>query len=194
MSNRSSAPQRRSREQKHNDRRYSLFDTNFRHQCVHTVLKQIHTSFSHSRNVAFFAPTENDFLPPDWDSPRPVTLPAIKIFIICFSIISPLSLDNIQARWKPELSHRSPHTPFIVCGTHADLRDDINTIQRMESKGERPISQEQGQQLAQQLGAAAYCETTIRDPQTYDSVISKAVQVVNSPKGSSSQSNRCSLM
>lgn len=33
-----------------------------------------------------------------------------------------------------------PNTPFVLCGTKIDLRDDPATVAKLEAEGEKPIS------------------------------------------------------
>ena len=65
------------------------------------------------------------------------------VFLLCFSIISPASFENVSAKWYPEVSHHCPNTPIILVGTKLDLREDRETIERLREKGLAPISFEQ---------------------------------------------------
>ena len=65
------------------------------------------------------------------------------VILLCFSIISPASFENVSAKWYPEVSHHCPNTPIILVGTKLDLREDRETIERLREKGLAPISFEQ---------------------------------------------------
>ena len=65
------------------------------------------------------------------------------MFLLCFSIISPASFENVSAKWYPEVSHHCPNTPIILVGTKLDLREDKDTIDRLREKGLAPITFEQ---------------------------------------------------
>lgn len=53
----------------------------------------------------------------DYDEIRPRAYPGTHVLLICFSIVSPASFENILARWYPEVSHYLPMTPVILVGT-----------------------------------------------------------------------------
>lgn len=41
----------------------------------------------------------------DYDRLRPLSYPQTDVFLICFSIISPHSFDNVKSKWWPEIQH-----------------------------------------------------------------------------------------
>ena len=55
---------------------------------------------------------------------RPLSYPQTDVFLICFSVTSPASFENVRAKWYPEVSHHCPNTPIILVGTKLDLRED----------------------------------------------------------------------
>lgn len=61
-------------------------------------------------------------------------------------------------QWYPELQVYAPTTPFVLLATKIDLRDDPDTIKHLQAQGTSPITYEQGQALAKDVGAAIYCE------------------------------------
>ena len=60
---------------------------------------------------------------PDYDRLRPLSYPATGVFLVCFSISSPASLENVESRWLPEIKRHAPDVPVILVGTKLDLRD-----------------------------------------------------------------------
>tara|TARA_Y100000996_G_C22475291_1_gene623838 strand:- start:244 stop:843 length:600 start_codon:yes stop_codon:yes gene_type:complete len=60
----------------------------------------------------------------DFDRLRCLSYPETDVFLICFSLISPTSLENIFHKWIPELNFHNPNTPFILVGTKQDLLND----------------------------------------------------------------------
>jgi small GTP-binding protein len=47
-----------------------------------------------------------------------------NVFIICFSIVNPRALGNIQNKWVPEVQQHCPGILMILVGTKLDLRED----------------------------------------------------------------------
>ena len=39
----------------------------------------------------------------DYDRLRPLSYPQTDVFLICFSVISPASFENVRAKWWPEV-------------------------------------------------------------------------------------------
>ena len=46
------------------------------------------------------------------------------VILICFSVTSYASFQNVQDRWIPEVTHHCPDTPIILVGTKSDLREE----------------------------------------------------------------------
>ena len=67
----------------------------------------------------------------DYDRLRPLSYPQTDVFLVCFSLISPSSFENIKTKWIPEISHHCPNVPFLLVGTKLDLRDDPETIAKL---------------------------------------------------------------
>jgi hypothetical protein len=49
-------------------------------------------------------------------------------------------------------------TFFGKAGNKIDLREDLETINKLKDRGQSPITTEQGRQLAKEIGAVAYVE------------------------------------
>ena len=91
----------------------------------------------------------------------PPGFPAIAqtdVFLICFSIISPASFENVRAKWYPEVSHHCPNTPVVLVGTKLDLRDDQDTNDLLAKKNLQPLTYAQGLQMAKEINAVKYLE------------------------------------
>jgi len=67
---------------------------------------------------------------------------------------------NIARKWVPEIRLHCPDVPIILVGTKNDLRDDPETIQMLLDRNMAPISTQQGNALAAEIGAAGYFETS----------------------------------
>ncbi|XP_073345566.1 ras-related C3 botulinum toxin substrate 3b isoform X2 [Pagrus major] len=90
----------------------------------------------------------------DYDRLRPLSYPQTDVFLICFSLVSPASFENVRAKWYPEVRHHCPNTPIILVGTKLDLRDDKDTIERLRDKKLSPITYPQGLAMAREIGEA----------------------------------------
>uniref|UniRef100_A0AAY5JZ29 small monomeric GTPase n=1 Tax=Esox lucius TaxID=8010 RepID=A0AAY5JZ29_ESOLU len=87
----------------------------------------------------------------DYDRLRPLSYPQTDVFLICFSLVSPASFENVRAKWYPEVRHHCPSTPIILVGTKLDLRDEKETIEKLKEKKLAPITYPQGLALAKEI-------------------------------------------
>merc|ERR1711997_805365 len=60
----------------------------------------------------------------DYDRMRSMVYPNTDVFLVCFSVARPDSLQNVKIKWLPELQQNpiSKDVPFILVGTQIDLR------------------------------------------------------------------------
>jgi len=42
------------------------------------------------------------------------------VFLLCYSVASPSSFDNIKNKWFPEIKHHAPGVPFILVRPPSD--------------------------------------------------------------------------
>ncbi|CCG84469.1 protein of unknown function [Taphrina deformans PYCC 5710] len=92
----------------------------------------------------------------DYDRLRPLSYPQTDVFLICFSLISPPSFDNVLSKWFPEVAHHAPNIPIILVGTKLDMRDDPAVIERLRHKKMLPISYNQGIAMSKDIRAVRY--------------------------------------
>jgi cell division control protein 42 len=116
----------------------------------------------------------------DYDRLRP-SYPEIGVFLICFSVISPTSFENIREKWIPEVHHHCPNVPRIIVGTQIDLRDDPAVLERLSQQKNRPIIPEQGEKLARELGVDKYVECSARTQKGLKNVFDEAIVAALEP-------------
>lgn len=111
----------------------------------------------------------------DYDRLRPLSYPGTDIFLVCFSVTSPPSFENVRETWVPELSHYCPNTPFILVGTKCDLRDDLRLLEALRKTKQKPVTTEEGRKLARKLGALGYVECSALTTEGVKNVFDEAV-------------------
>ncbi len=70
--------------------------------------------------------------PEEYERMRPLSYPETDVFLLCFSVVSMVSFENILRKWKPEVSHHCPKAQVVLVGTKKDLREDTNLEKRKE--------------------------------------------------------------
>ncbi|KAI9446869.1 P-loop containing nucleoside triphosphate hydrolase protein [Lactarius indigo] len=89
----------------------------------------------------------------EYDRLRPLSYPESHVILIVFSVDFPVSLANVQDKWYPEVAHFCEGTPLILVATKTDLRRDDNTRRMLGAQGQKPVTPEQGAEVAQEIGA-----------------------------------------
>ncbi len=107
---------------------------------------------------------------------RALSYPETDVFLLCFSVISPSSFDNIKTKWHPEVSHHCPEAKIILVGTKIDLRDDKETLESL--KGEKLPTPEMGTKLAEQINAKMYLECSALTQEGLKRVFEEAIRSV----------------
>lgn len=130
----------------------------------------------------------------DYDRLRPLSYPQTDIFLICFSVVSPASHENVRGKWFPEVKHHCPTTPVILVGTKTDLRDDPDTLTKLKDKRLSAISEVQGQSLAKEIGAVKYLECSALTQKGLKYVFDETIRAVLYPPPKKSAKKKCSLL
>lgn len=94
----------------------------------------------------------------DYDRLRPLSYPQTDVFLVCFSVTSPASFENVREKWFPEVHHHCPGVPCLIVGTQTDLRDDNSVREKLGKQKMTPVRKEDGEKMARELGAVKYVE------------------------------------
>lgn len=65
-------------------------------------------------------------------------------------------------QWISEVLHFCSNLPIILVGCKKDLRNDPRTIEELRKTSQRPVSTQEGQAVAQKIGARRYIECSAR--------------------------------
>uniref|UniRef100_A0A8B9L4A2 Uncharacterized protein n=1 Tax=Astyanax mexicanus TaxID=7994 RepID=A0A8B9L4A2_ASTMX len=98
----------------------------------------------------------------DYDRLRPLSYPDTDVILMCFSIDSPDSLENIPEKWTPEVKHFCPNVPIILVGNKKDLRNDEHTRRELAKMKQEPVKPEEGRDMANRIYAFGYMECSAK--------------------------------
>lgn len=98
----------------------------------------------------------------DYDHLRSLVYPDSHVVLICFAIDSPDSFDKVQTKWDSEVKHFCPSRPALLVGCKKDLRNDPSTREKLNRISQRPVTPEEGENVAQEIGAKQYLECSAR--------------------------------
>ncbi|KAL8894305.1 MAG: hypothetical protein Q9192_004435 [Flavoplaca navasiana] len=127
----------------------------------------------------------------EYDRLRPLSYPETDLIFVCFAIDCPNSLENVMDKWYPEVLHFCPTTPLILVGLKSDLRTKRVCIDLLKTQGLTPVTPEQGQRVARQMGAV-YVECSSKELKGVDDVFELAVNTAVGQEIASKQQQRTS--
>lgn len=116
----------------------------------------------------------------DYDRLRPLSYPNTDVFLICFSVASRSSLDNVKDKWLPEIRAHCPNAPLVLVGTKSDMRDPPPGSKDAEWKKKRNlvcVTQADALAMAQSIGAVGYCECSAKAGTNVSDVFDTATRV-----------------
>lgn len=109
----------------------------------------------------------------DYDRLRPLSYANSNVFVVCFSIGSRTSFENVRDKWAPELRKHAPQTPILLVGTQSDRRCAGNQSNL--------ISESDALSLAKSIKASGYIECSAKSRNGVKAVFSEAVLVALDP-------------
>jgi small GTP-binding protein len=92
----------------------------------------------------------------EFDRLRRLSYVNTDIALICFNVDDPQSLTNVIEKWMPEIRHFCPRSAVILVACKIDLREDPETILRLNQRGEKPIK------TASKIHADVYIECSAK--------------------------------
>ncbi|ELP94577.1 Rho GTPase, putative [Entamoeba invadens IP1] len=134
----------------------------------------------------------------EYDQLRALSYPQTDIFLICFSVVSPPSFDNVSTKWQPEVAHNCPNTPYILVGTKVDMREDNDQLKRLKEKNTTPITTKQGAAKAKEISAVKYIECSALTQKNlrlvFDEAFKVAISFKTNNQSNTQQKATCSLL
>ena len=129
---------------------------------------------------------------------RALSYPETDVFLLCFSVVSPSSFENIKSKWHPEILHHCPEATTMLVGTKIDLREDKETLETL--KGEKLPTHESGEALAKEISAKMYLECSALTQEGLKRVFEEAIRSVIGPRDEvtavkpNRKKNKCTLL
>ncbi|KAH3761200.1 rac gtpase [Pelomyxa schiedti] len=136
----------------------------------------------------------------EYDRLRPLSYPMTDVYLVCYSVLAPSSLENVETKWCPEIRHHSPEVPFVLVGLKKDARADKATLSLLAKRNIIPLSYEEGQAAAKRLGAAKFIECSAMTQEGLHEVFNSAIRTFIESHGGCSlkskkkRNHRCSIL
>ena len=118
----------------------------------------------------------------DYDRLRPLSYPDTDVILMCFSVDSRDSLENIQAKWVPEIHHFCPNVPYLLIATKKDFRNDPATKQALAREKQSIIKPDEGRLMSEKVGAYGYLECSAKTREGVREVFTMATRAALAKK------------
>jgi small GTP-binding protein len=118
----------------------------------------------------------------DLENIRVLSYTNTDVFLVCFSLVDPTSLANIQTKWLPELKKYVKEPSVILVGTKKDLRSDDATLMRLQQDGQKPVQTAEGRAKSTEIKAVGYYETSAMQQDGVKQVFDGALTAAMKPK------------
>jgi len=111
----------------------------------------------------------------DYDRLRPLSYPGSDVVLVCYSTVNEGSYEAITEKWFEELERYIKDVPIVLVGTKVDMREE--GIPDLDEEVCTPISAEQGEELAQEIGAKAFIETSSKTRHNLLELFDQAIEI-----------------
>jgi len=129
----------------------------------------------------------------DYDRLRPLSYPQTDVFLVCFSVISQASFENVKTKWVPEIQHHAPGVPILLVGTKSDLRNDENTKNQLKQRQTAMVTVMNATNMAKEVGAVKYLECSALTQEGLKQVFDDAIRAATT-KPKKKKGNKCMIL
>ncbi|CAH0406019.1 unnamed protein product [Chilo suppressalis] len=102
----------------------------------------------------------------DYERLRPLSYNQTGCFLVCYSVGSRSSFENVIHKWYPELNHFSSSVPIVLVATKTDLR----------ATGKAVVTTQEGKKLKKKIRAARLVECSALERVHMNEVFEEAVR------------------
>ncbi|EEP75673.1 protein rho3 [Uncinocarpus reesii 1704] len=96
----------------------------------------------------------------EFDRLRALSYDDTQVIMLCFSVDSPNSLENVQSKWVSEIAENCPLAKIVLVALKCDLREEVDEKDNAEETGDSQalVTYSQGLEVAKRIGALRYLE------------------------------------
>ncbi|ETS65109.1 rho3 gtp binding protein [Moesziomyces aphidis] len=92
----------------------------------------------------------------EFDKLRTLSYADTHVVVLCFAADNPVSLENVETRWVPEIRDHCPGVKIILVALKCDLRSGG------EGEKRRMLSYQDGVRVAKRIHASRYLECSAK--------------------------------
>ncbi|GAO18852.1 uncharacterized protein UV8b_01787 [Ustilaginoidea virens] len=143
----------------------------------------------------------------EFDRLRSLSYDDTDLIMLCYSVDSKDSLENVESKWVGEIADNCPGVKLVLVALKCDLREGNNDDDGEDGAGatlppevaaiERPsgplIEYDKGLEVAKRIGASRYLECSAMKNRGVNEAFTEAARVALSVK-KEREENKCSVM
>ncbi|WVW78191.1 hypothetical protein I302_100142 [Kwoniella bestiolae CBS 10118] len=121
----------------------------------------------------------------DFDRLRSLSYADTHVVMVCFSVDSPVSLENTESKWIHEVNEFCPGVKIILVALKCDLREDPDIKEKLAKRSLHPVTYDEGLSVARAIRASRYLECSAKHNRGVQEAIYEAarVSIGSRPKG-----------
>ncbi|CBQ68697.1 Rho3 GTP binding protein [Sporisorium reilianum SRZ2] len=94
----------------------------------------------------------------EFDKLRSLSYADTHVVVLCFSTDNPVSLQNVESRWLPEIQAHCPSVKIVLVALKCDLRNAPSTVEKRLTGSPTSLSYADGVAVAKRIKASRYLE------------------------------------
>lgn len=118
----------------------------------------------------------------------------MDVFILCFSLINPVSFHNVTSKWIPQIRAGNPVSPIVLVGTQSDLLHSVDVLVHLDQRDTKPVSYRRARRLAHRIRAHDYVECSALTQHNLKEVFDCAVHAAIRHRHTSTSSKKLGLL
>ncbi|CDU25396.1 probable Rho3-GTP binding protein [Sporisorium scitamineum] len=126
----------------------------------------------------------------EFDKLRSLSYADTHVVVLCFSTDNPVSLENVESRWLPEIKDHCPGVKIILVALKCDLRDAPSTIEKRLAGGPPPLTYSDGVAVAKRIKASRYLECSAKMNRGVNEAFVEIANVAIASSAKGSKQNR----
>jgi Rho family, other len=135
----------------------------------------------------------------EFDRLRSLSYDNTDVVVLCFSVDSKDSLENVESKWIGEIQENCPGVKLVLVALKCDLRENNEEDEDAAADGaqreKKPmIDYNQGLDVARRIKAMRYLECSAMRNRGVNEAFTEAARVALSVKSSNEQESKCVVM
>ncbi|KAL1640579.1 Rho GTPase [Diplodia intermedia] len=132
----------------------------------------------------------------EFDRLRSLSYDDTHAIMLCFSVDSPDSLENVETKWVGEIAENCPGVKLVLVALKCDLREQTDADDEDGQQGEKPvlINYDQGLKVAEKIRALRYLECSAMKNRGVNEAFTEAARVALSVKNAKDNDSKCVVM